>query len=251
MPEPGGLKGRLVQPERVLLLEDDPGVRLFVQMALEPLGVDLVQCATLAQARQALGACCARLVLTDLALPDGSGLELLQWLHDHARQPGAVCRTVVFSGGIDPAMERKLQALQVWRVLHKPASVGSLMACVSEALAVQAQSTQSATALSPGDPVAEFFGGNRPLYDVYRAQCLAQFPKDLNAGDLAARAGDAQALRHVAHNLKSVLAMLGEAPAAQYARATEQAAAQGAYGVSLQASWQPLRAGVQALLTGA
>ncbi|MBU4323517.1 MAG: efflux RND transporter permease subunit, partial [Gammaproteobacteria bacterium] len=29
----------------------------------------------------------------------------------------------------------KLKALQVWRVLHKPASVGSLMACVADALA--------------------------------------------------------------------------------------------------------------------
>lgn len=238
-----------MQPARVLLLEDDPGVRLFVQMALEPLGVDVVPCATLAQARQALRDGGARLVLTDLALPDGSGLELLQWLHDPARQTGEVCRTVVFSGGIDPAMERKLQALQVWRVLHKPASVGSLMACVSEALAVQAQSAQPATALFSCDPVAEFFGGNRSLYDAYRAQCLAQFRKDLSAGDLAARAGDAPALRHIAHNLKSVLSMLGEGPAAQYARAAEEAAAQGASGVFLQASWQPLRAGVQALLT--
>ena len=67
-----------MQDLRVLLLEDDPAVRLFLQMALEPLSLNLVPCATLAQARQALADPGVRLVLTDLALPDGSGLELLQ-----------------------------------------------------------------------------------------------------------------------------------------------------------------------------
>ena len=233
--------GRPVQPPRVLLLEDDPAVRLFVQMALEPLFVDLLPCATLAQARQALADPAVRLVLTDLTLPDGSGLDLLQWLNDRARTSGRLCRTVVFSGGIDPAMEQKLQALQVWRVLHKPASVGSLMACVSDALA-----EQPALEVPQSDPVAEFFGGNRPLHDAYRSACLAQFPQDLADGDLAARAGDAQALRRVAHNLKSVLAMLGEASAAQRARDTEEAAAAGS-AESMRQGWLQLRGRVQAL----
>lgn len=234
-------------PPRVLLLEDDPAVRLFVQMALEPLSVELLPCATLAQARQALADPAVRLVFTDLTLPDGSGLELLRWLQERAGASGVACRAVVFSGGIDPAMERQLQALQVWRVLHKPASVGSLMACVSEALAADAQAAPPAGDVPRSDPVAEFFGGNRALYDAYRAACLAQFPKDLGDGDQAARAGDAQALRRVAHNLKSVLTMLGEASAAQQARGTEDAAASGA-DESMRQGWHRLRGQVQALL---
>lgn len=159
---------------RVLLLEDDAALRLFVEMALEPLPVQLVPCATLAQARQALADAAVQLVMTDLALPDGSGLELLQWLAERARSTGVPCRTVVFSGGIDPAMEQQLQALQVWRVLHKPASVGSLMACVSDALAADAPPAQVAP---PADPVRTFFDGNRSMYEAYRAASLAQFPK--------------------------------------------------------------------------
>lgn len=182
---------------RVLLLEDDAALRLFVEMALEPLPVQLVPCATLAQARQALADAAVQLVMTDLALPDGSGLELLQWLAERARSTGVPCRTVVFSGGIDPAMEQQLQALQVWRVLHKPASVGSLMACVSDALAADAPPAQVAP---PADPVRTFFDGNRSMYEAYRAASLAQFPKDLGDGDLAVQTGDVQALRHVAHN---------------------------------------------------
>lgn len=236
-----------MQPPRVLLLEDDPAARRFVQLALDSLSVDLVPCATLAEARQALADCAARLVLTDLTLPDGSGLDLLQWLQDRAQSSDGVCRTVVFSGGIDPATERRLQALQVWRVLRKPVSVGALMACVSEALAGLAPQVPPAAAMPQPDPVAEFFGGNRPLYDAYRTACLAQFSKDLDDGDLAARAGDAQALRRVAHNLKSVLTLLGHAQAARGARSAEQAAAREEWS-SLLAHWGHLRAQVRVLL---
>jgi DNA-binding NarL/FixJ family response regulator len=149
------------------------------------------------EAQQVLIASSPQLVLTDLSLPDGSGLDLLHWLHDRAQQSSGLCRTVVFSGGIDPTMERKLKALQVWRVLHKPASVGSLMACVADALAAEVQAVESAAAVPQSDPVAEFFGGNRPLYDAYRAASVVQLVRDLDDGDRAVRAGDLQALRRV------------------------------------------------------
>lgn len=243
------MKGRLVTPPRVLLLEDDPAVRRFVQMVLEPLEMDLVQCATLAQARQAIEAAAVQLVITDLTLPDGSGLDWLQWLHARVPAPGLACRTVVFSGGIDPAMERQLQALQVWRILHKPASVGALMECVEQALDSLAESaaTPPAGATTASDPVTEFFAGNHALYRTYRAACLAQFAQDVRAGDSAVQAGDVQALQRVAHNLKSVLTMLGEASAAQSARSTEECAAQGAL-ESMQQGWRQLREQVQHLV---
>lgn len=236
-----------MQAPRVLLLEDDPAVRLFVQMALEPLSVDLLPCATLAQARQALADPAVRLVLTDLTLPDGSGLDLLHWMQNRALPPGMACRTVVLSGGIGPAMERKLGALQVWRVLHKPVSVGDLMACVSDALAADAQEVPAARQAPSSDPVTEYFGGNRPLYDAYRSACLAQFPQDLADGDLAAKTGDGHALQRVAHNLKSVLTMLGEASAARQARSAEELAASGAP-EPMHQGWRQLRGLVQGLL---
>ena len=62
---------------RVLLLEDDPAVRRFVALALEPLPLQLLPCGTLAEARALLEHTPVQLVLMDLALPDGSGLELL------------------------------------------------------------------------------------------------------------------------------------------------------------------------------
>lgn len=236
-----------MQDLRVLLLEDDPAVRLFLQMALEPLSLNLVPCATLAQARQALADPGVRLVLTDLALPDGSGLDLLQWVNERTLTTGVPCRTVVFSGGVDPVMEQKLQSLQVWRVLAKPASVGSLMACVSEALTEDGSAVQAPPLPPQTDPLNEFFGGNRALYDAYRATSLVQLAKDLEEGDRAVGAGDLEALRRVAHNLKSALTLLGQAAPAQDARATEEYAAQSA-SAQAHAGWTRLCLQVRAFV---
>lgn len=240
----------MTQP-RVLLVEDDPLVRRFVQMALDPLGVSLVQCATLAEAKQALATEATPLVFTDLTLPDGSGLDLLAWMQARLSPQGVACRTVVFSGGIDPVTQRTLESLNVWRVLHKPASVGALMACVSETLAsldLGAQADSAVVTVAQHNPVAEFFGGNRALYEAYRQACLARFPQDVMEGDLAVAAQDAQALRRVAHNLKSVLTMLGEAQAAQCARSNEEWAAAGDL-EPMQLGWQQLRQHVLLLVS--
>lgn len=242
----------MVTRARVLLVEDDPLVRRFVQMALEPLDVELVPCATLAEARRAWDAAAAPVVLTDLTLPDGSGLEWLAWLQARDPSSGSTCRTVVFSGAVNAATERQLAPLQVWRVLHKPVSVGALMDCVSEALASLAPTPPAAeenpVAEEPApDPAMEFFGGDHVLYGAYRQACLVQFPQDVAVGDRAAMEGDCASLRRVAHNLKSVLTMLGEAQAARWARSTEDHAAASATEPMVQ-DWQRLRELVTRLL---
>ena len=123
------------------------------------------------------------------------------------------------------------------------------MACVSEALASVA-ATPAAPPSAPAralDPVNDFFGGNRVLYDTYRQACRVQFGADLRTGDAAVAARDCEALRHVAHNLKSVLTMLGEADAAECARSTEEHAAAGA-GDAMVQGWQRLRALIAGLI---
>lgn len=239
------------EPPRVLLLEDDPAVRRFVQLALEEVPMALVCCTNLAEARKALAAAPVKLLLADLTLPDASGEEVVQWLVGQAADD--TCRTAVFSGGVDVALQARLHACGVWRVLHKPGSVGSLVTCVREALASLETAAVSRAcepaADAPGvDPVTEFFGGNAGLFEAYRRTCLVQFAQDLREGDLAARTGDAQALRRVSHNLKSVLAMLGQPEAAQLARLSEDSAAQSSFGAAL-ADWQRLRQELWAYLT--
>ena len=238
---------------RVLLLEDDPAVRRFVALALEPLPLQLLPCGTLTEARALLEHTTVQLVLMDLTLPDGSGQELLPSLHT---PDNAACRIVVFSGGVDDAaLRRQLQSQGAWRVLAKPVGVGLLFDTVREALQGTLQAdplaadlpTAPAPEAQPQDPVMAFFGGDHGLYQAYLASCLAQFGNDLAQGDAAARAHDAPALQRVAHSLKSVLTMLGQPHTAQEAREIEAHAAAGAT-EAMRNGWQRLRQQLRAFM---
>lgn len=228
---------------RVLLVEDDASIRRFVALALEDEALELVQAATLAEAVQALRGSPFALVLCDLMLPDGSGLNLLRELAAPGA-PSASARRVAFSAGISAATRRELQAAGVHELLPKPASLADLQACVARALHTAPGASAPPVAKSQaGSPqaVAEFFGGDQGLYDAYLAQCRPQFLRDASAGDLAQAQADLGALRRLAHSLKSVWRSLGwEADSSLAARVEDHAARQDA--TSAWALWPELRA---------
>lgn len=72
--------------QRILLLEDDAALGSGIQLALQGQEVQITLCTTLEQARHALSQHPFDLLILDVNLPDGSGLELLAQL----RQSGDV-----------------------------------------------------------------------------------------------------------------------------------------------------------------
>ena len=62
----------------VLLVEDDPPTNWRLKDALEQAGFDVAAAMTLADARASLAARTPRVLLTDLQLPDGHGVELIR-----------------------------------------------------------------------------------------------------------------------------------------------------------------------------
>ena len=64
-----------------------PGIQSFVTLALEDMPVVLHCCASLQAARALLREHGCRLVLADMHLPDGNGLELLTQLCQHNQPP--------------------------------------------------------------------------------------------------------------------------------------------------------------------
>lgn len=233
---------------RVLVVEDDAPIRRFIELALEDEAVDLVTAAGLAEALQALqtpGLQPFALVLTDLMLPDGNGLELLQTLAERPALRGAA-RLAVFSAGVSAPTRERLAGLGVERVLTKPAPLGALLDCVRWATVPGAASPASSAAAPPAeqhpaaDPVTEFFAGDESLYRAFRATCVAQFPADVRSGDEAATHGDLPALRRLAHSLKTVLRSLGQGIDSALAAQIEDAAAAGQAGAAWQ-GWAQLR----------
>ena len=63
--------------QKILLLEDDAALGSGIQLALQSQSVQITLCAALEQARHALSQHPFDLLILDVNLPDGSGLELL------------------------------------------------------------------------------------------------------------------------------------------------------------------------------
>ena len=75
--------------------------------------------------------------------------------------------------------------------------------------------------------IAANFEGDAELYAAFASACDAQFLRDAEAGNGAADEGRLQALRRLAHDLKSALLMLGCDDASQLASEVEQSAERG------------------------
>ncbi|MBX3604032.1 MAG: response regulator [Piscinibacter sp.] len=221
---------------RVVLVEDDPTIRRFFALAVEELPLDLVECASLAQGREALASAPTALLVTDLMLPDGHGVDLLESV---AAQPAPRPRCIVFSAGVNAALRQRLEALGSWRILDKPVAIGVLLEAVESALAGGPSVAEAKAADPAGDPVQRHFGGDAALYTAFRDSALQQFAADIAEGERCAAAADLPALRRLAHSLKSVLLLLGDDAGSEQARALERQAAGGA--PDSVAAWPALR----------
>lgn len=73
--------------KQILLLEDDAALGRGIVLALGNAAIQVTQCATLDEGRQALAVTCFDLLILDLNLPDGCGLDLLREVRSQSAVP--------------------------------------------------------------------------------------------------------------------------------------------------------------------
>jgi HPt (histidine-containing phosphotransfer) domain-containing protein len=164
-------------------------------------------------------------------------------------------RMVILSAGVTATVRSQSAALGVFQVLDKPVPYADLIACVQHAMAARDLAPAPLPALVPQltatrreRAIEDHFAGHASLFDEFFASCAAQLPSDVDAGDRACAQGDAPALRRVAHNLKSVLQLIGSTEGHVMARRLEQAAADGDAFATMAPAWHHLRTHVDSLL---
>lgn len=112
----------------VLIVEDEPILRASMARGLSRLSsIEVVVAGNVANARKLIAALQPRVLLVDLHLPDGSGLELLA---DMERLRGAT----IFVTAYPQKLEGKLSARRDIRVLEKPVPIADLRAAVLDML---------------------------------------------------------------------------------------------------------------------
>jgi len=115
----------------ILLVDDDEDLCRYCRAALKPLGVQLLTCGTVEDGRRSLQNEEIDLLLADLELPDGSGLDLLDAAK--AQDADLVVTLVTGKGTIPSALEAMKRG--AFDYLLKPVPPLELRAHVNKALA--------------------------------------------------------------------------------------------------------------------
>lgn len=117
---------------RVLVVDDEADIRELLDMTLARMGLQCDCAASVADARRHLETARYQLCLTDMRMPDGSGLDLVQ--HIGEKYPALPVAVITAHGSTENAVVALKSG--AFDYLSKPVSVAQLRALVKSALAL-------------------------------------------------------------------------------------------------------------------
>jgi two-component system response regulator PilR (NtrC family) len=131
----------------LLVVDDEPDLRTLYELALVREGYEVETAETVAEARERLDARRFSALITDMRLPDGTGLDLLQWLEARARGEKAIVITAYGSA------ENAVEALKAgaYDYLTKPVDLRQFRAVIGSALGRSAPAARSAAGPARGE----------------------------------------------------------------------------------------------------
>src|SRR5580765_6929778 len=111
-----------MEKPRALVVDDEPDIRDLLTITLERMDLAVAAVGTTGDARKLLNGERFDLVLTDMRLPDGNGLDLLEWIQAH--RFGVPVAVITAHGNVEAAV-RALK-LGAFDFLSKPLDLAAL-----------------------------------------------------------------------------------------------------------------------------
>ena len=138
------------QPQ-ALVIDDEPDICELLSLTLGRMDIRTETAADVASAKTLLGAQHFDLCLTDMRLPDGDGLELVEWMQAHAADvPVAV---ITAHGNVETAVQAlKLGAFDF---ISKPLDLNHLRNIVENALRVEQEAPEQPSRLLGNSPAMQ------------------------------------------------------------------------------------------------
>jgi len=128
-------------PPLVLIVDDEPDLVELVTLTLSRMQLATQSAGDVAGAKKLLKSQQFDLCLTDMRLPDGDGLDLLEWMTTNC--PGIPCAVITAHGNVESAV-RALK-LGAFDFVSKPLDLGVLRRIVSTALKLSHSKDTSAS----------------------------------------------------------------------------------------------------------
>ena len=146
--------------QRVLIVDDEPDIRELLDITLSRMGLQTFSAATLGEAQSLVSEVSPDLCLTDMKLPDGNGIHLVEYIQEaHSHIPVAM---ITAHGSVETA----ISALKAgaFDFISKPIELESLRSLVSRALQLDGDTASLKKAVS-NDLI-----GNAPSIQKLRKQ---------------------------------------------------------------------------------
>lgn len=115
---------------RALVVDDEPDIRELLGITLERMNLDVTTAGTVSAATRELRSGAFVLCLTDMRLPDGDGLSLVEWIQTH--KPQTPVAVITAHGNVETAV-RALK-LGAFDFISKPLDVSALRKLIAATL---------------------------------------------------------------------------------------------------------------------
>ena len=149
---------------RVLIVDDEASIRFVLERALAGAGLTVAVASSLSEARAQVSAEDPDVVLLDVGLPDGSGLELVGELAGRRRPPHVVVMTARES--MEVAVEAMKAGAQDFVV--KPFSLDGVCGRVSELAGRPRVALAPEVAPPSGEPPSTMVGASPAMVEVFK-----------------------------------------------------------------------------------
>jgi two-component system, NtrC family, response regulator PilR len=115
---------------RALVVDDEPDIRELLEITLERMNIDVVSSGDIASATRELRSGSFDLCFTDMRLPDGDGLSLVEWIQMH--KPQTPVAVITAHGNVETAV-RALK-LGAFDFISKPLDLNALRKLITATL---------------------------------------------------------------------------------------------------------------------
>lgn len=145
--------------KRALIIDDEPDIRELLEITLGRMDINTDAVATVSAAKNLLRENIYDLCLTDMRLPDGSGLELVEHIQTH--QPRLPVAVITAHGSIDAAIDSMKAG--AFDFISKPVDLGTLRKLVNTAI-------QSSQLIEEGpQKITPIIGQSRAILELTRS----------------------------------------------------------------------------------
>jgi two-component system response regulator PilR (NtrC family) len=171
---------------RALVVDDEPDIRELLAITLGRMDIEVETAGDYASAVKWLGGTRFELVLTDMRLPDGDGLDLVEWIQAH--RPGVPVAVITAHGNVEAAV-RALK-LGAFDFISKPLDLAALRKLVAATLRLDETMEETGrrsamTLLGSSKPMQQL---REMIAKVARSQAPVHISGDSGTGkELAAR----------------------------------------------------------------